>query len=174
MNWNDAIFQVISLHTFSNVWYWLAVAVSWASASHWILGVPFDMIFRAQRYGDQAAIDLEQIVAINVRRLKSITDVAGLGLIGIAAFFLTGLAWGGFFYGFELAQGVFLLAFPMTIVVVMNFSLSHRFSIAQPTGEELAGALIRLRFWIQAIAMTSIFLTAMYGMYHNISTPLGF
>ncbi|PUB12813.1 hypothetical protein [Yoonia sediminilitoris] len=174
MDWNDAIFQVISLHTFSNVWYWLAVAVTWSTASHWIIGVPFDMIHRARRNGDQATADLEAIVAINVRRLIAIADVAGLWLMGFAAFVLSVLAMAGFYYGFELAQGFFCIALPLTVVVILNIRLSMSFARSQPTGDDLVHALLGLRFWIQTIAMVSIFATAMYGMYHNLSLPLGF
>ncbi len=174
VNWNDAIFQVIDLRTFSNVWYWLAVAVTWSMVSHWILGVPFDMIYRARRHGGEAAADLEVLVAVNVRRLMNITDVAGLWLMGFAAFVLSALALMGFWYGFELAQGVFCLGLPLTLVALMNIRMSRQFAQKLPKGEALPAALFRMRFWIQVIAMISIFITAMYGMYHNLSLPLGF
>ncbi len=174
MNWNDAIFQVIDLHTFSNFWYWLSVAVTWAMVSHWVLGVPFDMVLRARRHGDAAIADLEALVAINVRRLLTITDIAGLWLAGVTAFSLSTLAMMGFWYGFELAQGVFCLAFPLSAVAVMNIRMSRRFAQKQPMGDALPAALLRMRFWIQVIAMISIFVTAMYGMYRNLSLPLGF
>ncbi len=45
--------------SFSNLWYWIALAVMWSSTSHWVLGVPYDMIQRARREGGQAEADLE-------------------------------------------------------------------------------------------------------------------
>jgi hypothetical protein len=173
LNWNDAIFLVIEVRTFSNIWYWLAVGVIWSTVSHWILGVPFDMIYRARREGAQSARDLEDLVAINVRRLATINEMAGLWLVGFAAFMLTAFAMLGFYYGFELAQGFFCLSFPLVFVGMLNMRASRRFQTNQPEGEALARALMRLRFWIQVIAMISIFFTAMYGMYFNLIEPPG-
>lgn len=170
MNWNDAIFQVIDLRSFSSVWYWLAVAVSWSTVSHWIIGVPFDLIFRARREGGIAADDLDMLVAINVRRLMTISDIAGVWLIGFLFFLLSVLVSLGFYYGFELAQGVFCLAFPLSIVAMLNMRKARRYAANQPTGADLAHDLLRFRFWIQVIAMISIFITAMYGMFYTLST----
>lgn len=174
MSWNDAIFQVISLHTFSNVWYWLAVAVSWSTTSQWVLGVPFDLIIRARRKGGDASDDLETMVGINVRRITSIVDAAGLWIMGFLAFVLSALGMAGFYYGFELAQGVFCLALPLSIAGGLTVRLCRAFAVDQPEGAELVRRLLRFRFWIQVLAMVSIFVTAMYGMYHNLSLPLGY
>lgn len=165
---------MISTRTFSSIWYWLAVAVSWSVASHWILGVPFDMIHRARRHGGEALDDLEQLVAINVRRLMGITEIAGLWIIGFVTFLLSGLVMSGFYYGFELAQGLFCLALPLTLTGFMSFRLSRRLADKPLTGEHLTKMLLRTRFWFQMIAVVSIFLTAMYGMYHTLSLPVGF
>ncbi len=43
------IFDLIDMRSFSNLWYWIALAVTWSSTSHWVLGVPFDMVLRARR-----------------------------------------------------------------------------------------------------------------------------
>ena len=173
MNWNDAIFQVIDLRSFSNVWYWLAVAVARSTVSHWIIGVPFDMIIRSKRNDAEAQAALEALVAINVRRLMTINEIAGIWLTGLVFFTLTALVTMGFYYGFELAQGFFCLFFPLTFVGGLNLRMSQRYSVAQPSGETLIRELLRLRFSIQVIAVISIFFTAMYGMYHNLSvTPL--
>lgn len=170
MNWNDAIFQLIELHTFSNVWYWLAVAVTWSTMCHWIIGVPFDLIYRARRDGGQAAADLEMSVDINVRRLMTISDMAGLWLTGLFGFFLAVMASMGFYYGFELAQGFFLLALPLAIVGMISMRRSRSYALKRPSGKELALELLKLRFWIQVLAVVAIFVTAMFGMYHNLSS----
>ena len=49
--------EVIDLRSFSNLWYWIALAVLWSSISHWVLGVPHDMIHRARREGGQVLAD---------------------------------------------------------------------------------------------------------------------
>ena len=49
LDWYDSVFEVIDLRSFSNLWYWIGLAVFWSSVSHWILGVPYDSIMRAKR-----------------------------------------------------------------------------------------------------------------------------
>ena len=70
MNWYDTVFEVIDMRSFSNLWYWIALAVLWSSVSQWVLGVPFDMILRARREKEGEAMDdLQDLVRINVNRI---------------------------------------------------------------------------------------------------------
>ena len=110
MSWTQTLFELIDMRSFSNLWYWIVLAVVWSTASHWVLGVPYDMVLRAKRQGGQAEADLEDIVRINVNRLLYIGQVSGLWLAGFACFFLTMLVLLGFVYGVEFAQAVLLLA----------------------------------------------------------------
>ena len=98
MNWTQLIFDLIDLRSFSNLWYWIALAVTWSTASHWILGVPFDMVLRARRHGGQAERDLEDMIRINVTRILYIVREAGVILMALGAFLLTTLALLGFYY----------------------------------------------------------------------------
>ncbi len=174
MHWNNAVFHVIDLRTFSNIWYWLAVGVTWSVLSHWIIGVPFDMIYRARKEGGAAAHDLDRLVAINVRRLMQLSHIAGLWVSAFVAFILSSIAMMAFYYGSELAQGILLLMLPVTIVAVMNLRKSHQYELKQPTGKVLIKELLHLRLIIQSIGVVAIFFTAMYGMYFNLSVPVGY
>lgn len=77
MDWTETVFRVIDLATFSSVWFWLAVIVSWAVASHWLIGVPFDLLYRARKSDPQELADLEAITDVNVRRFTGLVDMAG-------------------------------------------------------------------------------------------------
>ena len=65
MNLYQVLFELIDMRSFSNLWYWIMLAVMWSSASHWVLGVPFDVISRARRQGGALQDDLETLVRIN-------------------------------------------------------------------------------------------------------------
>lgn len=168
MDWTETILRVIELRTFSSIWYWMVVIVSWAVASHWLIGVPFDLLFSARKCEPQEIADLEAIVDINVRRFTGLTDSAGLLLLGVITFIMVGLGMGGFYYGLEMAQGLFILGAPLTLVIFLNIKVAHELRANPLAGSELVRRLFRMRVWSQAIGMIAIFLTAMYGMWFNL------
>lgn len=169
MDFTTSLYELIDMRSFSNLWFWIALAVLWSTTAHWILGVPFDMITRARREGGQIAADVADLVRVNVTRLLYISEVSGLWLIGILFFYLTSLVLLGFIYWVEFAQALFLLSFPMTLVGIVSLRLARRISGEGLEGEELYKRLVRHRIVIQVIGMISIFVTAMWGMYTNLS-----
>ena len=170
MNWTQALFEVIDMRSFSNLWYWIGLAVLWSSMSHWVLGVPFDLIQRARKHGGQAEVDLADMVRINVNRLLNIAQVSGVWLLGAVFFILTSLALLAFWYDIEFAQALFLISFPLAIVGAVSLSTSRLIAARQPEGDELRKMLMRHRLWTQIIGMIAIFVTAMWGMVHNLAT----
>ena len=174
MNWTNALFEVIDMRSCSNLGYWIFLAVVWSSVSHWVLGVPFDMITRARKHGGQAMTDLEDMVRINSTRLLYIGRVSGLVLITFLGFLLTSLAILAFWYDVEFAQAVFLLAFPLTLVGSLSLYTSRMIELEEPQGEALLSRLSKHRVATQFIGMASIFVTAMYGMYQNLVVSPGF
>jgi hypothetical protein len=167
VDFTQTLFDVIDFRSFSNLWFWIVLAVAWSTASHWVLGIPFDMVLRARRHGGQALTDLEDLVRINVNRLLYVARMSGLWLAGFSAFLLTALVTMALWYGVELAQALALLAVPMTLVSLLSLSTARRIEERAPLGEDLCKVLHRHRLWTQAIGMVSIFVTGMYGMYHN-------
>ncbi len=172
VEWYDTVFELIDARSFSNLWFWIVLAVLWSSVSHWVLGVPYDMISRGRRQGGQAQADVETLVAINARRLLYIGRVAGLLLVAICAFLVTTLAVLGFLYRVELAQAFFLLTFPMVFVALVSLHTTRRYEIELPEGEALYRLLFRHRIAVQGIGMLAIFVTALWGMWHNLYVPV--
>jgi hypothetical protein len=95
-------------------------------------------------------------------------------LLTFLAFALTSLAILAFAYDVELAQAVFLLAFPLTLVGALSLSTSQVIAREQPEGEALYARLSKHRVITQFIGMISIFVTAMFGMYQNLAVGAGF
>lgn len=169
MDWYYSIFELIDMRSFSNLWFWIALAVVWSTASHWVLGVPYDMVTRARRHGGQAEADLEDITRVNVNRLLFIARVSGLWLLGLICFLLSALAMLGFVYAVEFAQAVFLLAFPMSLVGALSLRTARLIEAEACRGEALRKRLMRHRIATQMIGTLSIFITALWGMYQNLS-----
>jgi hypothetical protein len=165
----QTIRELIDLRSFSNLWYWIALAVTWSTASHWILGVPIDMVHRARKHGGQPAQDLEDIARVHVNRRLYILRVSGVWVLGFACFSLSGLAVLGFGFGIEFAQAVFLLAFPLSLVSLITLNTARKIERDESRGEALYKRLTACRFQIQLVGMLSIFVTALWGMYQNLS-----
>jgi hypothetical protein len=166
------IFDLIDMRSFSNLWYWIALAVTWSSASHWVLGVPFDLVLRARRRGGAAADDLRELLRINVARLLLIGREGGLALTMIVSFLLSALIMLGFGYGVEFCQAVALIVTPLALVGVLSLRAAHRFERLLTSGEDLTteaiiAALSRHRFWVQVVGMCAITVTAFWGMLQN-------
>ncbi|AJE47254.1 hypothetical protein [Celeribacter indicus] len=174
MDFYATLFELIDMRSFSNLWYWIALAVLWSTASHFVLGVPFDLAQKARRQGGERMEELEAMVRINIGRLLNIAEVSGLLITALVATVITVLGVTGFVYGAEFSQAVFLMAFPMTLVALLNLRTARRIAAQAPRGEALVALLRRHRLFVQIIGMLSIFVTAMWGMYQNIATgPLG-
>ncbi len=169
LDWYSSIFEFIDMRSFSNLWYWIVLAVVWSSASHWVMGIPYDLVVRARRIGGQVEIDLLDIVRIHTNRILLIVDMSGTILLAFVCFLLTGLATLGFYYEVEFAQAVFLLVFPMTLVLLVNISQARRLRRQELTLETVSKTISRCRLYTQIIGMISILVTSFWGMYQNIS-----
>ncbi len=170
MDWYTLVFEVIDTRSFSNLWYWIILATAWSSISHWVLGVPFDMVTRARRKGSQAEKDLEDLVRINTNRILFIVHEAGLWVTAMASLLLSGLLILGFYYGAEVAQALFLLLFPLTFVGLLSVYSARKVKDGEDTGDALLRRLRLHRISTQFIGMVSIVFTAMWGMYSNLAS----
>jgi hypothetical protein len=175
VDWYESVFEVIDLRSFSNLWYWIGLAVLWSSVSHWVLGVPHDAIVRARRgTPDMAMQDLQDLVRVNVNRIIYIVDVSGAWLTLFGSALITTIGITAFYYDVEFAQAVFFMVAPMTVLGALSVRTARRIQRSGLAGEELIGMLMRHRFATQLIGVVSIFVTAAYGMWVNLYTgPFG-
>jgi len=168
----DSVLSLIDMRSFSNLWYWIVLATLWSSLSYFVLGVPLDMIRRGRRDGGQAQADVEELVRITCGRVLHLVDENPATLVGLGCFWLSGLAVLAFYYEVEFAQAVFFLMAPIAGVVWTSIRLCRRITAEHATGEVLYRRLIVQRRVIQSIGMVAIFVTAMFGMWHNVSMSL--
>jgi len=157
--------ETIDLRSFSNLWFWIALAVLWSTASHWVIGVPFDMVRRAAKGHEQSLIDMQALATIHARRLLFIANETGLITTAFTFFAVTSLSLMGFLYDIEFAQAILLLFLPMSMVGYVTL-LSAR-KVEGLDAEDLGNLLFKTRRTIQFIGVISIFVTSMWGMWVN-------
>lgn len=167
LDWYHRVFELIDMRSFSNLWFWIALAVVWSSTSHWVLGVPYDLIQRAKRHGGEHLSDLESLVRINVNRILYIVTTAGLWLVGLTAALVSGLLVLGFVYRIEFAQAVSCLLVPMCLVGALRIRTAKRIAAGEDSGAALFQLMARHRLSTQVIGMVAIFVTSMWGMWQN-------
>ena len=173
MGWYASVIEVIDLRSFTSIWYWIVVAVVWSTTAHWTLGVPYDAVTRARRAeGGPAQEDLEMLVRINCNRLLHIMDVSGPWVVGLAFFLLSILALLGFWYEVEIGQALFLILAPLTLVALLSVRSARAIRAAGLAGQELRLRIARLRILNQVIGLVSIFITAFWGMWHNLNATV--
>lgn len=165
----DNVFTLIDLRSFSNLWFWIVLAVTWSVASHYVIGVPFDMVMRARRKGGAAMADLETMVDLQLRRRAGIFQSGGALLVGLWTCLLTAVAILGFWYRIEFAQAVTLLLVPLTLVMGLGLRLAAQLRSERPRAEALTRRLTWHRLLVQIIGVLSILVTALWGMWHNLS-----
>ena len=174
MDFYTTVFEVIDMRSFSNLWYWVALAVLWSTTSHWILGVPYDLVQRARREGGDTEEDVIAMLRGSCNRLTHIGEVLGFWVLGGTCAMLSALAVLGFWYHVEFAQAVFLIVFPLSLVGLLSIRAARIIRSTGERGEPLYKRMRRHRLLTQAIGMVSIFITAMWGMYQNLAMgPLG-
>lgn len=169
MDFLDLVFRLIDTRSFSNIWFWVVLAVLWSTLSHFVIGVPFDLVQRARRRGGQALQDLETLAHIQARRRVHLFDSAGPAMVGVGAAGLSMLLVLGFIYGVELAQAVFLLLGPASVTGLMGLRTARKITANGDAAHDLIKRLSRHRFWVQALGMIAIFVTAIWGMWQNMS-----
>lgn len=174
MDFAELLVQVIDTRSFSSLWYWTLLALAWSQASHWVIGVPYDAILRARRQGGEALADLEDLARIHAGRLLQVARSAGLWLLAAAAFLLTVLAVLGFWYGVELAQALAFLLLPFAPVAALSIRAARGIEAEAARGEALVARLLRHRRAVQAVGTAAIFVSALYGMWHNLAALRGF
>ncbi len=168
MNLYQVLVELIDMRSFSNLWYWIMLAVMWSSASHWVLGVPFDLISRAHKQGGALQDDLEVLVRINTARMLYISRTAGVWLVAFLFFLISTLAILAAYYHVEFAQAVLFLLVPMSLLSLMSLRTAGMIEAGETTGDALHRRLIRHRISTQALGMVSIFVTSMFGMWQNL------
>lgn len=169
MYWYDNVLQLIDLRSFVSLWFWLLLAFCWSMTSHFVMGVPFDMISAARKNDPKAQDDIDHLARIHAARMVRFGARSGLMSVALMAGFFSLLFVLGMVYDIELAQAIFILIVPFAIQSLWVLSFARRLQTAPLQGADLNHALIRLRHQTQVLGMVTIFLAAFWGMWRVIS-----
>ena len=166
------LFELFRTESFYSIWYWLLTIGVWTQFCHRTIGVPYDMLLRAERLPAVAA-EVDALAGIVAARLAAIHRHLGAWLSAGAGFTLAALAVLGFSTGFEVAQAAFLLLLPLAVVALQTLRLATWITSRGATGRDLRRALARRRAWNQAVAIVAILTAAVVALFHRPPTLIG-
>lgn len=153
------MFAVFDYASFQSIWYWVLTIAVWTQICHRTLGVPYDMILRADRLPD-VADDVDVLAKVGAARLAAIHRVLGPWLAAVGGFVLAALAVLGVSHHYEVAQAALLLLVPMAFVGLQTLRLGSWIAQTGARGAKLRRALARRRARNQTIAVAAILAAA--------------
>lgn len=152
--------------SFFSIWYWILGILVWTLVSLRTLGVPHDMLLRAERL-PQVAERVDWLAQIAAERLSGLVAAVGVPATAVASFALALLAGIGFGYRLEFAQALFALLLPLGIVAAANLRLAAWVHRTGARGPALRGRLVRRRLWNQVIAVLAMLVIALLAVLHG-------
>ncbi len=164
----QTVSQVIDTRSFSSLWFWIVLVVFWSLSSHFVLGVPYDMVIRARRYGGEADQDLYDMVRVSTNRILYIVNKAAVLLICVAMFWLSIFVTLAFYYDIEFAQAMLCFYVPFLIISALSVRAARRIKATDPTGAVLQRRLLFHRLSIQALGMFFVAGTSLWGIWQNL------
>ena len=165
----QTILELLDMQSFSNLWYWIVLAVVWASVSYFMMGVPYDMYRQARWHGGQAEEDLIALLKIYIRRVEHILHRSGLFIIAFAFFLISLMVGLGVFYGNEFSQAVLLIFVPACMIAALNVRNCMKVKRLELYDEpkKLYRLMSRYRLTVQIIGVLDIIITAFWGIAVN-------
>ncbi len=158
----ENVWNLIDTGSFSNLWFWLFLGVVWSHVMHAPLGVPADLVRRAQAGDAQAAADLHALSGVRIAQADRMAELAPWRAGGWA-FVLALLAGLAVPHGSELAQAGLAVAAPLALVRWYE-ARAARHMAEVPDMAALIRAHAALRRKVQAVGILAVFVTSIFGM----------
>lgn len=168
------VFEALEFRSFWNIWFWAAVVLSWSATSHFILGVPYDLIVRANREGGAWSEHCDALAHAQIFRLTRAFEEYGAAITCIVFFGLGAVGSLAFYLDWEAARALFVLLLPLTLVHGFTVPLAFRLKRDNVRGAALRKALGWRRFWHQVAGLFAIILVtaaAVWELVRN-TTPI--
>lgn len=150
--------EIMTASGFNNPWYWLLVAILWVRAIQWTVGIPIDTMRAAMKGNPQAKKDALAQMDIHIRNTTRDFNKFGIWLVLLTSFVLASFATMGFWNDIAILQGVFFIAFPMTLLGVIDVRLAFRLQSTPISWDDLCKAYHKHR--MVKFAMAILFITA--------------
>lgn len=151
--------EYMSPDSFWTLWFWVAHVVTWSMASHFAMGVPYDMVVEANREKSEDgpwARATEAIILAQSFRFTSMARRFGTALAASVAFLITVLLTLGIRSDVEFARAVATILVPLTLIYILTVRMAFRIENHDLKGPALRIMIRNLRLQNQLIGVLAI------------------
>ncbi len=161
--------------SFWTLWFWIMHVVAWSMASHFTMGVPFDMVSEAQREKTEDGPwhrATEALIQAQVFRFTTYTARFGAIMVGVSAFLNSVLLTLATLGDLEFARAMLTLFLPLTVIYVVTVRGALAIRRADLRGDALLLKVKRMRLVNQLIGLLGVSMAvilAIFEAYRNIT-----
>lgn len=161
----------MNLDSVWTLWFWITHVIAWSMASHFALGVPYDMVLEAQRKRDghedweQAS---EAMILAQVFRFVSYSRRFGPSVVGVSMFIVSALLTLATMADMEFARALLTLFGPLILIYIFTIRTALRIDAAQDRGEALFRRLKIQRLINQFIGLIAIASAVMLAIFEAV------
>lgn len=167
----------MNLDSFWTLWFWITHVIAWSMASHFTMGVPYDMVIEANREKVEDgpyARATEALIQAQVFRFAALGRKYGVLLTGFSAFLLATLITLGTLGDLEFARALLTFLVPLTLVYVTTVQAAIKAQSAGTRDADLRAVIKRQRIINQLIGLLGVSLAVVAAMYEALNNLASF
>lgn len=174
----DEIREIMNLESLWTLWFWIMHVIAWSMTSHFVLGVPFDVIVQANREKDEAGpwtFHADAMIRASVFRVVSYFRKMGTVIVGVWSFLIGSLLTFAILFQNEFCMAALTFMLPLTAIYAVSIRWALWIDGTELGPTELRQAVRRLRFWVQLFGVIAVILAGAIAVYFWVQThvPIG-
>lgn len=163
--------DLMNFSSFWTLWFWIAHVIAWSMASHFTLGVPFDIVQEADREAGEDGPWVhaaEAMIHAQAFRFASYGRRFGPLMTGVSAFIISVCITLSILADLELARALLTFFVPLTLVYIVTMRFARRVEADGLTGAALRKKLRMQRLVNQLIGLLAIAMAVMFAIYQAV------
>ena len=163
--------ELMSFDSFWSLWFWIVHVVAWSMASHFTMGVPYDLVVEANREKTEDGPyqrAAEALINAQIFRFAEMWRRYSLLVTGFSAFLISMLATLGTLGRLEFARALLTIILPLTLLYSLTIRKALKLERLQLSGLALRKAIRRQRLINQLVGLMGVILAVILAVYQAV------
>ncbi len=163
--------ELMNFDSFWSLWFWIFHVVTWSLTSHFTMGVPYDLVVRANREEDEDGPyqrAAENLINAQIFRFTALWRRYGLLITGNSAFLISVLVTLGTLGQLEFARALLTILGPLTLVYILTIRKALKLERWDLSGASLRRAIWRQRLINQLVGLLAIIMAVILAVYQAV------